>query len=63
MTLTPEQIHKIENVKPFNPGFPHDFVGDDPAAHEGQAGGFMLPTVGNLDWVQGPKAIAPVAKQ
>ncbi|KAL7412880.1 NADP-dependent oxidoreductase domain-containing protein [Mrakia frigida] len=52
ITLTAEQIKKIEDVKSFAVGFPHDFVGDDPAAHDGKAGGFMLPTVGTIDWVQ-----------
>ncbi|KAL7412878.1 NADP-dependent oxidoreductase domain-containing protein [Mrakia frigida] len=57
VTLTAEQIKKIEDVKSFAPGFPHDFVGDDPAAHGGKAGGFILPSVGTIDWVEGPQAL------
>lgn len=28
--LTPEQISFLESVKPFELGFPHDFLGADP---------------------------------
>jgi len=41
ISLTPEQIESLENVVPFDPGFPHAMVGDGteiptlmtPAAH------------------------------
>ncbi|KAK4704191.1 hypothetical protein P7C70_g2018, partial [Phenoliferia sp. Uapishka_3] len=55
--LTDAQIEEIENVEKFEPGFPHDFVGDDPAAHNGQPGGFMLRTIGTIDYVVKPKAL------
>ncbi|KAK4051919.1 putative aryl-alcohol dehydrogenase aad14 [Microbotryomycetes sp. JL201] len=54
--LTPEQIKRIEDVKPFDPGFPHSFIGSDPSI-EGKSGFFLMNTGGWVDFVKGPQPL------
>jgi len=56
ISLTPEQIQRIENAVPFNPGFPSNMIGD------GSFVSFFLSTIGNLENVPLPQPITP-AKQ
>ncbi|EGP84199.1 unnamed protein product [Zymoseptoria tritici ST99CH_1A5] len=53
--LTDAQIEELESVTSFEPGFPNNFIGEDP--HEtGQATG-LLGAVAPMAWVRNPKAI------
>ncbi|ETS86065.1 aryl-alcohol dehydrogenase AAD14 [Pestalotiopsis fici W106-1] len=53
--LTREQIAHLENVVHFNPGFPNNFIGEDPKV-TGQAG-FLLASSAALAFVPSPKPI------
>jgi len=53
--LTTEQIQKLESVVPFEPGFPNNFVGEDP--HVGGKPSFILAGTAQIAFVQGPKPI------
>ncbi|KAK4051918.1 aryl-alcohol dehydrogenase [Microbotryomycetes sp. JL201] len=54
--LTAEQIKRIEDVKPFDMGFPHSFVGTDPSI-EGKSGNFLINTGGWVDFMKGPQPL------
>jgi diketogulonate reductase-like aldo/keto reductase len=45
--LTPEEIAYLENVKPFNVGFPSNFLSEDPHA-TGKTAGLLA----SLSWVR-----------
>lgn len=53
--LTPEQIEYLESAKPFDIGFPNNFIGPDPAV-SGKAHG-LLAANGPFAFVKAPKAI------
>lgn len=54
--LTPEQISRIEEIKPFDPGFPHNFIGPDPSI-KGKSDMFLLNAGGWLDFLKGPQPL------
>jgi aryl-alcohol dehydrogenase-like predicted oxidoreductase len=56
ISLTPEQVQRIENAVPFNPGFPNNMIGD------GSSISFFLSSIGNFDNVPLQQSITP-AKQ
>jgi aryl-alcohol dehydrogenase-like predicted oxidoreductase len=53
--LTDEQIKYLEDVKPFEPGFPSNFIGEDPRV-SGSAS-FLLGASAPMSFVKFPKAI------
>ncbi|KAK9235278.1 NADP-dependent oxidoreductase domain-containing protein [Lipomyces kononenkoae] len=53
--LTTAQIEYLERVKPFDPGFPNDFIGPDPKV-TGRAS-FLLAASAPLDFVRSQKPI------
>lgn len=53
--LTTEQIEFLESVSPLNPGFPHDFVGED--SHVTGKSSFLVAGTAQIDYVRAPKAI------
>lgn len=53
--LTAEQVKEIEAVKPFDLGFPHNFLGGNPA--EGPNRGLIANEIANIDYVQSSRAI------
>ncbi|KFY40488.1 hypothetical protein V494_03471 [Pseudogymnoascus sp. VKM F-4513 (FW-928)] len=53
--LTPEQISYLEGVKPFDVGFPTNFLGEDPHV-TGKTGGLLAGNT-SLSWVKSPAAI------
>lgn len=54
--LSEEQIKRIEAVKPFDLGFPHNFVGTDPSI-EGKSGNFLINAGGWIDFMKGPQPL------
>ncbi|KAM0788304.1 putative aryl-alcohol dehydrogenase aad14 [Microbotryomycetes sp. NB124-2] len=54
--LTPEQIKRIEEVKPFDFGFPSNFIGTDPSI-EGKSGNFLINSGGTVDFLKGPQPL------
>ncbi|KAF2723356.1 Aldo/keto reductase [Polychaeton citri CBS 116435] len=54
--LTSKQIELLESVVPFNPGFPNDFVGEDPHTNDSQLN-FLLGATAKISFLQGPKPI------
>ncbi|KAK4051922.1 putative aryl-alcohol dehydrogenase aad14 [Microbotryomycetes sp. JL201] len=54
--LTPEQIKRIESVKPFDMGFPHSFIGTD-VSIEGKSGHFLINSGGWIDFLKGPQPL------
>ncbi|PWZ00469.1 putative AAD14-putative aryl-alcohol reductase [Testicularia cyperi] len=57
VVLTDEQIKKIDDVIPFQPGFPRSMIGFDPRL-SGQTNFALLGHGGHVDWVQHAKAPA-----
>ena len=53
--LTSKQIEYLESIKPFDPGFPSNFIGPDPKV-DGKPSG-LLATTATLAFVQSPKSI------
>lgn len=53
--LTPEQIEYLESVQPFDIGFPHNFIGEDPRV-TGKTS-FWLARSAQYAFVPAPKAI------
>lgn len=53
--LSSKQIEYLESVVPFEPGFPQNFVGDDP--HVTGQTQMMLALSAQMSWVQAPKPI------
>jgi len=56
IALTPEQVAYLEGVRPFDIGFPMNFVGD------GTKPGFLRSSAGHFDMWPLPQAIRPTAK-
>ena len=54
--LTDKQIEYLESVKPFDIGFPGNFIGRDPKTTDGVVPPLTL-TAGHLDVVMAPRAI------
>ncbi|KAK4051921.1 putative aryl-alcohol dehydrogenase aad14 [Microbotryomycetes sp. JL201] len=54
--LTPEQIKRIEEVKTFDPGFPHSLIGTDPSI-EGKSTSFLTESNGWVDLIKGPQPL------
>lgn len=64
ITLTNEEIARIEAASPFNPGFPHTFLSgtlfSPDEAQEGPNGPkdvWLTNVLGTFDWVEGAKPI------
>ncbi|KAG2413611.1 aryl-alcohol dehydrogenase [Aspergillus terreus] len=55
--LTKEQIEYLESVKPLDPGFPNNFIGEDP--HVSGVTPFMSASCAPLAFVKAPQAIVP----
>ena len=53
--LTPDKIAYLESVKPFDVGFPQDFLGEDP--HLTGKTAEILAGNASLSWVRSPAAI------
>lgn len=53
--LSSKQIEYLESIVPFKPGFPQDFVGDDP--HVTGQSQMMLALAAPMSWVQSAKPI------
>ncbi|KZO93380.1 norsolorinic acid reductase [Calocera viscosa TUFC12733] len=53
--LTAEQIDFLDNAVEFKPGFPHDFLGPDPALRYGKCKNFMLNAAARIDFVAAAK--------
>lgn len=53
--LTEEQIEYLEKVIPWEPGFPQNFVGEDPGVSGKTTE--MLHDTAQFSWVRRPKAI------
>jgi len=53
--LTAEQIEYLESVKPFDVGFPNNFIGEDPKVTGGASG--LLAASAPLAFVKSPAAI------
>ncbi|KAF5337671.1 hypothetical protein D9758_013002 [Tetrapyrgos nigripes] len=54
ITLSPEQIKFLESILPFNPGFPHDMIGD------GTTSSFMVSSAMKLQKLPLPQPLHPV---
>lgn len=53
--LSSKQIEYLESIVPFQPGFPQDFVGEDP--HVSGQSQMMLALTAPMSWVQAEKPI------
>ncbi|KAL2820691.1 NADP-dependent oxidoreductase domain-containing protein [Aspergillus granulosus] len=68
ITLTEEEIAKIESAYTFDPGFPHTFLSGTLFTDGAPKGGYgpgdvwLTKSLGTFDWVEPPKAIAPANK-
>jgi aryl-alcohol dehydrogenase-like predicted oxidoreductase len=68
--MTDEEIAKIEEAYPFNPGFPHTFLsgtlfgdeGDRQEVPRGPGDVWLTNIMGTFDWVDGPKPIKSAQK-
>ncbi|KAK0347908.1 putative aryl-alcohol dehydrogenase aad14 [Friedmanniomyces endolithicus] len=54
--LTDAQIEKLEAVVPFEPGFPNNFVGEDPHV-TGKSGSFLMASAAPMAYVKSSKPI------
>lgn len=54
--LTEKQIERLEAVVPFEPGFPNNFVGEDPHTNGGKPSG-LLAGAAPMAWLQTAKPI------
>ncbi|OMP81809.1 Norsolorinic acid reductase [Diplodia seriata] len=66
VSLTEEEIERVEAAYEFDPGFPHTFLsgtlfqeGAKPKAAQGPADVWLTRSLGNFDWVEAPKALRP----
>lgn len=55
LKLTPQQIEHLERVRPLDPGFPNNFIGQDPRV-SGHVP-FLMASNAPLSFVQAPKPI------
>lgn len=55
--LSDAQIKKLESVTPFEPGFPNNFVGEDPHTNGGEMA-WLMKSAGPLAFVQSSKPIS-----
>lgn len=55
--LSDEEIKEIEDVQPFDVGFPHNMVGPRPNSNNGVPGGIVAGQLGYIDYVMDPKPI------
>ncbi|KPI37490.1 putative aryl-alcohol dehydrogenase AAD14 [Cyphellophora attinorum] len=55
--LTTEQIKKLEDASPWTPGFPQNFIGEDPGVVGIQNAGMLLKGASQMAYVQKPRAI------
>lgn len=53
--LSDKDIEYLESIIPFEPGFPNNFVGEDP--HSGGKPGFLVAGVAPMAYVQGDRPI------
>ncbi|EJT97332.1 aryl-alcohol dehydrogenase [Dacryopinax primogenitus] len=56
--LTQEQIDYLDSAIEFKPGFPHDFIGPDPALSNGVCKNFLLNSAARIHYVTAPKQAA-----
>ncbi|KAE8310756.1 NADP-dependent oxidoreductase domain-containing protein [Aspergillus transmontanensis] len=69
ITLTTEEIEKIESAYTFDPGFPHTFLsgtlfGDGaPQGAYGPGDVWLTKPLGTFDWVGYPEAIVPIERK
>ncbi|EIT82230.1 voltage-gated shaker-like K+ channel, subunit beta/KCNAB [Aspergillus oryzae 3.042] len=69
ITLTTEEIEKIESAYTFDPGFPHTFLsgtlfGDGaPQGAYGPGDVWLTKPLGTFDWVGYPEAIVPTERK
>ncbi|KEI37875.1 uncharacterized protein L969DRAFT_89116 [Mixia osmundae IAM 14324] len=54
--LTDAQVKRLEEVKPFDIGFPTTMIGSDPAL-DGSHGSFLIANSAKIDYVRTPKPI------
>lgn len=54
--LSSEDIEYLESIVPFEPGFPNNFLGQDPHINNGQLS-FLMAGVAKMDFVQGDRPI------
>ncbi|GME23406.1 Aldo/keto reductase [Neofusicoccum parvum] len=66
VSLTEEEIQKVEAAYEFDPGFPHTFLsgslfaaGAEPKAAQAPGDVWLTKSSGTFDWVEAPKAIRP----
>ncbi|KZT58601.1 aryl-alcohol dehydrogenase AAD14 [Calocera cornea HHB12733] len=53
--LTDEQVDFLDSAVEFKPGFPHDFVGPDPALKGGKCTNMLLNSAARINFVAAPK--------
>jgi aryl-alcohol dehydrogenase-like predicted oxidoreductase len=69
ISLTKEEIAKIESAYTFDPGFPHTFLSGTLFSTEPPRGGYgpgdvwLTKSLGTFDWVHPPSPISPVLKE
>lgn len=56
--LSDEQIQYLESITPYDPGFPHGFIGEDPH-RKGESTGMLVKLTGNIKWVPSSRPIHP----
>ena len=67
VALTGEEMKQVESSYEFDPGFPHTFLsgtlydGTKPRGAYGPGDVWLTKHVGDFDWVEPPKSIAPPA--
>jgi len=57
LKLTDEEMKEIESVKPFEVGFPNDFLGPNPHIHSTQQPGLTSGMMPNIAYVKDPKPV------
>lgn len=56
LKLSPAQVKFLDNVKTFDPGFPHDMICVDPKTNGGEVN-FLMAVSSNYSFVQAEQAI------
>ncbi|EKG20292.1 Aldo/keto reductase [Macrophomina phaseolina MS6] len=66
VTLTEEEVERVESAYDFDPGFPHNFLSGTlfqpdakPKGAYGPQDVWLTKSAGNFDWVEPPKALRP----